>query len=125
MSEHNEQSKVIQWAAYNEGKYPQLRLLFAIANGGLRNKRTGYMLKLEGVKPGVPDLFLSSPKWNYLDHDYDAHGLYIEMKFGKNKPTASQKIWMDWLEEENYAVAVCWTFEQARDVLLDYLDESS
>ena len=58
MSEHQEQKALIQWARLNQQRFPELDLLFAIPNGGLRNIRVARKLKSEGVKPGVSDLFL-------------------------------------------------------------------
>ena len=38
MSEHDEQVALFEWAALREAEIPELALLFAIPNGGLRNK---------------------------------------------------------------------------------------
>lgn len=51
MSEHDQQVAVVEW--YDLNGIP----VFAIPNGGIRHKRTAAMLKAEGVKAGVPDLF--------------------------------------------------------------------
>lgn len=91
--------------------------MFAIPNGGLRNKFTAYKLKAEGVKAGVPDIFLPVPS-------NDFHGLFIEMKFGKNKPTDSQEIWHIDLALGGYKVAVCYSFEDAQKVITSYLKKS-
>jgi len=48
-------------------------LVFAIPNGGFRNKLTAARLKAEGVLAGASDLFVSEPRLGY-------HGLYVEMK---------------------------------------------
>ncbi len=56
MSEHQEQCALFHWAAHMESKHPQLGLLFAIPNGGLRNKLVARKLKMEGVKAGVLEI---------------------------------------------------------------------
>ena len=114
--EATEQSKLISWA--NEvaelGVYPELRWLHAIPNGGRRDKAEAAHLKKQGVKPGVPDLCLPVPRGGF-------HGLYIEMKAGKNKPTESQKRWINGLKFNGYAVAVCYSAAAARQIIIEYL----
>ena len=123
VSEHSEQVVLFDWARSNEARHPQLALMFAVPNGGLRNVRVGAKLKKEGVKAGVRDIFLPVPrqKTTYGFGVGWIHGLWIEMKYGKNRPTKAQKKWLVALEEEGYRVEVCYTFEQARDVIVDYL----
>jgi hypothetical protein len=115
MSEATEQAALVQWAQLNEQQYPELRYLFHIPNGGWRHYQTAVRLKGQGVKRGVPDLFLPFP----------LPGLWIEMKFGKNKLTPNQSRWCRELSRAGYHVAVCWSFEEARDVLIDYLERKS
>ena len=87
--EHTEQVAVINWAKLNEGKYPQLRNLFAIPNGGHRHIGTAKKLKAEGVKAGVPDLCLGCQGGESvvpcLGRVKRYGAMFIEMKFGKNK----------------------------------------
>ena len=101
--EHTEQVALFKWAAANIAKYPQLKFMFAIPNGGKRNIQTARKLKAEGVKPGIPDIFLPVPK-------YHQHGLFIEMKFGKNKQTPAQKEVMSDLIQQGYACVVCYSW---------------
>ena len=54
----------------------------------IRDIRTAANLKKEGVKRGVPDICLPVSRGKY-------HGLYIEMKAGKNKPSKEQKEWIN------------------------------
>ena len=115
-SEAQEQSRLIAWA--NEvsrlGVYPELSRLYAIPNGGRRDKAEAAHLKRQGVKSGVPDLHLPVARGNY-------HGLYIEMKVGKNKPTKNQKEWINALKASGYAVEVCYSAAAARQVIIAYL----
>lgn len=117
-TEHGEQVSLIAWARENEAKWPELRWLFAIPNGGLRAKATARKLRLEGVKPGVSDLFLPVPRGN-------SHGLWIEMKAGRNKQTPEQLHFRRDMLAAGYAAVVCWSFETARDIVISYLGGTS
>lgn len=100
LSEHKEQCLVIEWAHYSRGSYPDLKLLYAIPNGGLRHVATASRLKAEGVKPGVPDLHLPVARRGYLT-------LYIEMKVNNNKPTDLQSEWIENLNKAGHLAVVC------------------
>lgn len=129
MSEHAEQSMVIEWARYNEQRYPALKLLHAVQNwAGVKSAREGARRKAEGVKAGVPDLHLPVPRCGFAS-------LYIEMKterirprksggvsVRRTKPTKAQRAWHKALREAGNAVEVCWSAEEAHDVLRAYLE---
>ncbi len=112
--ESREQITLFEWAILQECKYPELELLHHIPNGGKRAKTTAIRLKMEGVKPGVPDVMLPVPRGIY-------HGLYIELKAGKNKTTEKQDKWLSNLKQQGYYTAVCYGWESASEVLLKYL----
>lgn len=112
--ESEEQARLFQWAIYECGKYPELKLLYHIPNGGSRNKREAANLKRQGVKAGVPDLCLPVARGRY-------HGLYIEMKAGKNKPSQLQSEWMKALNEQGFLAVVCYGWVKASEVLEQYL----
>jgi hypothetical protein len=114
MNEHDEQKALMQWAAWHEGQCPALALLFAIPNGGKRDPVTAVRLQREGVKPGVPDLCLPVPRQGW-------HGLFIELKAGKNKPTDKQLDWLERLSEQGYLAVVCWGYDEATATIKDYL----
>lgn len=99
-SEANEQIAVIDYCELRN--YP----IFAIPNGGSRNQLEAANLKRQGVKSGVPDLCVPVAKHNY-------HGMYIEMKVGRNKPTDNQIKWLRMLKENGYFVCVCYGFDEA------------
>lgn len=113
MSEYAEQCAVIQWCEFHKNVYPNVDRIFAIPNGGHRHKATAARMKQEGVRAGIPDLFLPVSCGGY-------RGLFIEMKFGKNKPTDSQKDWIDFLSRQGYCTAVCWGAGDAIETLEDY-----
>lgn len=57
-SEATEQALLMDWANLMSNTYKELSLLFHIPNGGSRNRLEAINLKRQGVKAGVPDLFL-------------------------------------------------------------------
>lgn len=115
-NEHDHQAALIRWARNHADRWPPLALLHAIPNGGHRSKSQGARLKAEGVTAGIPDLFLPAAR-------HGLHGLYIEMKVGSNKPGADQRRCIDALLAAGYGCRVCWSAEEARQVLIWYLGE--
>lgn len=113
--EHQEQAALFEWANTQFRRYPELALMYATPNGGHRHVLIAVKLKAEGVKAGVPDIFLPVPRRKY-------HGLYIELKVGRNRPTAKQKWWLEQLAKQGYAIAVCYGWEEARSVIEAYLN---
>lgn len=114
-SEAQEQAALFEWAAWNVGKYPELALMFHVPNGGSRNAIEAANLKRQGVKAGVPDIFLPAARGIW-------HGLFIEMKVGKNKSTEKQIEWQNKLFDQRYLVYVCWSWEEARARIECYLN---
>jgi hypothetical protein len=107
----------VQWAALQAKRYPALALLLAVPNGGMRTKRTAGRLKAEGVKPGVPDLFLPASS-----RDMSYAGLWIEMKRRRGGTvTAAQRWWHEELREECYRVEICRGADEAIAVLTEYV----
>ena len=115
--EHELQVSVMQWCQLQvvAKARPELAWIMAVPNGGDRHPAVAAKLKAEGVKSGVPDLFLPVPRGG-------RHGLFIELKAGKNTPDANQVRWAEWLHSQGYCVATCWTFDAAVLTLTEYLD---
>ena len=90
--------------------------VFHIPNGGSRNKMEAANLKRQGVKAGVPDLMFPVALHGY-------HGLFIEMKAGRNKTTENQEAWLDLLAKNEYCVRVCYGFDEARQIIDWYFEE--
>lgn len=114
--EDDHQRALISWSETPEAltKYPMLRWLFAVPNGGKRSLKTASLLKQTGVKPGVPDLMLLYPSRGH-------HGLIIEMKYGRNKPSKEQELFMGHHVELDYRCVVCWTWIDAKQQIINYL----
>jgi len=106
--ESSEQIKFVSWF---RSRYPDV-IIFAIPNGGLRGKRVAAKLKLEGVLPGVPDLFIPS-----------LH-LYIEFKFGKNRLTDAQQSFMEYVNECGYQCEVVYSSLEAEGLIKNILGEA-
>ena len=114
-TEHAEQQFLFEWAQWNTGRYPELNLLFAIPNGGLRSKATGAMLKTEGTQVGVPYLMLPVMRGGY-------GALFIEMKRVKGgRVQPEQNWWIEQLQKQGYAAVVCKGAAEAIDVIENYL----
>jgi hypothetical protein len=80
-SEAHLQSHCYQWA-WNQ--FPETRkLLFAVPNGGTRNKIEASQLKATGVVSGVADMLLFWKGNTYA----------FEFKFGAGKQSPAQKEW--------------------------------
>ena len=94
-------------------QYPN-HILYAIPNGGSRNVKEAARLKREGVLAGVADLFLSCAKKGL-------HGLYIELKVGKNKQSPNQIAFEIKVVKEGYGYKVVYSFDEFREVINGYL----
>ena len=134
-SEHSQQVALFAWAALNFRHDERLRLLFAVPNGGERNKIVASRMKAEGVRAGVPDLFLPVPGYEVPGDDTPKwYGLFIEMK----KPAArlkrapkhkwdtggvseEQVVWLNMLEQQGYKVVVCYSWYEAANEIKFYL----
>lgn len=116
ITEAKHQENVIEWSQNPRirAKYPGIELLFHVTNGGSRNKIEAAHLKRQGVKPGVPDLFLPVARGRY-------HGLFIEMKTDTGRASDAKNDWIERLNAEGYFAEVCHGWESAVRVLERYL----
>ena len=123
--EHELQKACVNWFGY---QYPHLKdLLIAIPNGGKRHVKTAAKLKAEGVKAGVPDLFLAAPVGYKVEAngrkiiEHLSAGFWIEMKTEKGVVRDSQKKYLDRLSEFGYSTVVCRSFEEFTKSIETYL----
>lgn len=86
-----EQDKLFQWAKEHVEFVPELALLFH-----------------------VPDIILPVAACGKT-------GLVIMMKDKKKNLTKEQKEYMDLLQKYNWKTAVCYSYEQAREIIRHYL----
>lgn len=116
--EHDEQVTLMKWWALIHHRFGiSEQLLFAIPNGGQRNLLVATKLKAEGVRAGVPDLFLAVRRSGF-------GGLFIEMKKPKGgRVSDNQKTMITLLEEQGYKAIVCKGWIEAKQHIEDYLSE--
>lgn len=115
-TEGEEQAMLFSWCEMRMRQYPELELLFHIPNGGRRSKSEAARFKSEGVKAGVPDMFLPVARGKY-------HGLFIEMKRLKGgRVQEVQRKWMEKLRGQGYYTTVCHGWQEASDALQRYLE---
>lgn len=116
-TENAHQSALFCWAAYNREKYPELEWMFAIPNGGFRTKVEAVRMVASGVRSGVSDLMLPTPRGGY-------HGLFIEMKKPGElkKESEKQKEFGAHVGKQGYFYQVCDHWEKARDLIISYLE---
>lgn len=120
--EHEIQSQCFYWFLL---RFPKLSdLFFAIPNGGQRSITTAVTLQREGVKKGVPDTLFAYPSKGY-------HGLFIEFKkssigkrggiIDKGHLSDEQEYMIGQLKQVGYKVEVCYSFEQFKQIMEDYI----
>ena len=114
MTEHVEAVMFMRAVRGAEADWPELRWLFAVPNGGWRAKRTAAAMKAEGVKPGVPDYLLPVGRGGYV-------GLALELKTAKGRVSPEQCEWLAHLAAQGWQAVVARGWEQAWDVVRDYM----
>ena len=101
--EHQTQTGCVNWFryVYNDA------LIFAVPNGGRRDRKTGSRLKAEGVLAGVADIIILS----------SVGTIFIEMKTKTGSQAASQKEFQRKVEALGYHYYVCHTFDEFQQVV--------
>lgn len=121
--ERHEQETYFNWLLYQRyGNHRVSDFAFAVPNGGyvlpgtpVQRSIYGKAMVRQGLRKGVPDVFIEIPVKPY-------HGLRIEFKrIGGASPGDDQSMWHARLRSQGYYVAVCYGFEQAKAVTLEYL----
>lgn len=106
LSEDQEQMRFVQWFRRS---FDGVRI-FAIPNGGYRQKTTAARMKATGTSSGVPDLFV--PQWH----------LWIEMKRAKGGVVSpEQRDWMIYLTECGYTCIVARGWEDGVRQIDEYI----
>jgi len=133
--EHDHQKAVCQAVALTLSKtWPAAILLHAIPNGSrlmgtgtTEGNIEGNKMKAEGLRPGVPDMFLPvlAPRVTPLAHPWP--GLYLEMKVPGRETKAlggrtdKQQKWHRDLVAQGYAVATAYGWQAGVRAITDYL----
>lgn len=124
LTEHQEQCLVFDWKRLLIERYPDIRSLHAVPNGaklpytekgGRRYSPEAIKLKKEGLTPGMLDI-----NWPLAKRGY--HGLWVEMKVGKNTLTDEQAEMKQLLEQQGNYCVVCYSYQDAIRVIEWYAD---
>lgn len=114
MNEHRLQTSCVAWYRY---RFPKMRHnLFAIPNGGRRDRLTGAKLKEEGVLAGVADLILLKSNRFY-------GALLIEMKTSKGRQSENQKQWQSLITKDGYKYVICRNIDDFQREVINYLND--
>ncbi len=110
------QKSVIAWwsKACVQFDVPEI-LLFAIPNAGKRGVVLGSIMKDEGMRAGVSDLFLACPS------AAGYHGLFIEMKKPDGVVSDIQKYFLAKAGSKGYAAFACYNYTDAVNLITEYL----
>lgn len=112
------QIALMQWARMPDSLrlHPELSLLHHVPNSGASTKAQGAMMKRMGALAGVCDLFLPVARGGY-------HGMFGELKFGRNDMTDYQAKFQVAVIEQGYKVFVWWDdWNVAARNITEYLD---
>lgn len=113
--EHRIQCSCVRWFSI---KYPKLRAhLFAVPNGGKRDKVTAGKLKAEGALAGVSDLILLKSNKQY-------GALLIEMKTKDGRQSEEQRAWQEKITADGeYQYVICRSLDDFITEVTNYLRE--
>lgn len=116
---NNEESRIQQalilwWSVACKAHGLPEFVLFAIPNGHKRGAVVGAILKREGVRSGVSDLFLMVPRDRY-------HGLFLELKTETGTPSAAQTTFITEAAKQGYAAGCAYGTKDAVRYIEAYL----
>ena len=117
--EHRLQVACVKWF---DLQYPKERmLLFAVPNGGRRDRVTGARLKAEGVRAGVADLFYAKPKCDSSGFVVCC-GLFVEMKTMNDGSCQSevQRVFEKEVKRMGYGYRVCRSVDEFVAAIKDH-----
>lgn len=113
------QMAVVRWARANAEKWPALAYMYHCANEGKTDPREAGKRKSMGVLAGVADLTLPA-------RCGDFGGLYLELKNGKaGRLSPEQRDFLQWAASQGYKTAVAYSFDEAVEILTDYLEAAN
>lgn len=129
--ETSHQIALFTWSGQNQSLYPQLKWLHAIPNAN------SHKMVAEGCRAGIADLMLPFPRWvNHLPSEDNptgrylmyCAGLYIELKIKKRRNhknggcSEDQINFIKYANEVGYKAVMCYSWIEARDEILRYLN---
>lgn len=112
-TESNEQIAAMDWLRAQHPKIADHTL--HIGNERKSSYWAGYIMKKMGVLKGASDLFMAWPCGGF-------HGLFIEVKSKKGKPTPHQIAFIDRMNRVGYVAKVCYGADEVISTMKDYLN---
>lgn len=110
--ESNEQIVIMDWLRL---QYPNLvKYTMHIGNERKSSYFAGYIMKRMGVLKGASDLFIAWPCNGF-------HGLFLELKTKKRKPTAEQLAFIDRMNNVGYFAKVCYGADDGISTIQNYI----
>lgn len=129
MNENGHQKALFAWAALASATRPELKWLHSVPNGAHVSKIQAAMLVAEGLRSGVPDIFLDVARGG-------CHGLRIELKVPeirngkgtiekrKGVVSAEQSRWLDHYNSSGYLALVAYGWLEAKSIIERYLSHA-
>jgi hypothetical protein len=114
MSEADHQRFIFDVLELNERKYPFLKWIYAVPNGGKRHPAVAAQLKAQGVKKGISDICIPIARDPW-------HGAYIELKDGNKKLTPEQMEFAEFLLTGKYGFWKALSCDEALQCIECYL----
>lgn len=122
--EHTEAVRFMEVVELHEARYPALKWLHAIPNGGWRKPGVAGKLKAEGVRKGVHDYSwpfrAPHPEFGIGATPPFYSGLYIELKSMTGKPTPEQRRFGEFAASQGFKVVYARGWEAAWRAVCDY-----
>lgn len=114
-TEHQIQSAFFRHVFGKQAEDKRYKMIHAVPNGGLRSARTGAIMKREGVRKGIFDVYVMIPEKGFA-------GLVIETKKKGESLTPQQEEYLELYKEFGYLTAVCDNLRDMIDTLEEYLN---
>jgi hypothetical protein len=122
-TEKQEQRALVKWLSL----HPQLKDYYCKNNNeGKRTPQQTHNLKLEGLRPGVSDLFIPYPS-----RTGKYPGLWLEVKRNMHYPPSAKKTttwlqqieWIERMKSVGFAGEFCYGWEAGKKIIETYLLE--
>lgn len=110
--EHEAQAAVFRWMRGQQ--HPACRAAYAIPNAALDTKAKRLYFWEEGARAGVSDFHVPWSAHGYI-------GLWVEVKFGQNTPSAEQTRWAKDIVACGGLVVLSYSAEHCIGIIAEYL----
>lgn len=110
-SEHEEQKAICQWLDIHDVLYHSIPNGVVLSGDSIARGRYMNYLKAEGLRSGVPDLFICDI--THFCSEIGVRGVYVEMKAEKGIVSPNQQKWCDRLSARGFRVVVAYGYDDA------------